>query len=165
MVMSLANGERIARTGHDALAVWLREQRQARGLSRPAMARSLIQAAHDLGDNSVPGLDSMCHNIYRWERGADGVSERYKLYYCRALSIPHADFGTSAPSAEVAAPTPEAPNGTPHNGTAVAAAVAFPDGVVLTGCVVIVIPDGCQHIRIELAKETPAEPASYGGRA
>jgi hypothetical protein len=33
-------------------------------------------------------MDSMCHNIYRWERGADGLSERYKLHYCHALAIP-----------------------------------------------------------------------------
>jgi hypothetical protein len=35
----------------------------------------------------------MCHNIYRWERGADGVSERFKLHYCQALGIQPSQFG------------------------------------------------------------------------
>jgi hypothetical protein len=52
------------------LGAWLRQQRQARGWARPEMARQLIKAAQASGDRSVPGLDSMCHNIYRWERGA-----------------------------------------------------------------------------------------------
>jgi hypothetical protein len=32
------------------------------------MARRLIQAGEAKGDKSVPGLDSMCHNLYRWVR-------------------------------------------------------------------------------------------------
>jgi hypothetical protein len=38
-------------------------------------------------------VDNLCRNIYRWERGAVSPGERYKLYYCRALSIPPAAFG------------------------------------------------------------------------
>jgi hypothetical protein len=51
----------------------------------------------------------MCHNIYRWERGADGISERYRLHYCHALAIPPARFGTDHPDNQPpAAPTPGA---------------------------------------------------------
>ena len=75
------------------LGAWLRQQREARGLTRPEMARQLIQAGQARGDNTMPGLDSMCHNIYRWERGADGLSERYKLAYCHVLGIPPGHFG------------------------------------------------------------------------
>src|SRR6266487_3324402 len=81
------------------LGAWLRQQRQARGLSRPEMARRLIQAAEARDDKSVPGLDSVCHNLYRWERGADGLSERYKLYCCQVLGIPPAQFGPGQPEA------------------------------------------------------------------
>ena len=46
------------------------------------MARQLIKAARARDDASLPGIDSICHNIYRWERGTVGLTERYKLYYC-----------------------------------------------------------------------------------
>ena len=62
------------------LGVWLRQQREAHGWARPEMARRLIRAGQARGDKTMPGVESMCHNIYRWERGADGVSERYKLH-------------------------------------------------------------------------------------
>jgi len=75
------------------LGAWLRQQREVRGWARPEMARRLIQAGETRGDKSMPGLDSMCHNVYRWERGADGITERYKLCYCHALGIPVSHFG------------------------------------------------------------------------
>jgi hypothetical protein len=75
------------------LGTWLREQRQTRGWARPEMARQLINAGKAAGDKSMPSLDSMCHNIYRWERGDDGLSERYRLYYSRALGIMPGQFG------------------------------------------------------------------------
>jgi hypothetical protein len=75
------------------LAVWLRQQREARSWTRTEMARQLIRAGQARGDKHVPGMDSMCHNIYRWERGADGVSERFKLHYCQALGIQPSQFG------------------------------------------------------------------------
>ena len=90
------------------LGVWLRQQREARGWTRPEMARRLIQAGHAKGDKSMPGTDSMCHNIYRWERGADRPSERYKLCYCQALAIPLSHFGPQQPDHQPAATqTPE----------------------------------------------------------
>jgi hypothetical protein len=76
----------------EELGAWLREQRETRGLTRPDMARRLIEAGRAKGDN-MPGLDSLCHNIYRWERGADGLSERYKLCYCLIFGIPPSQFG------------------------------------------------------------------------
>jgi transcriptional regulator with XRE-family HTH domain len=75
------------------LGAWLRQQREIRGWARPEMARQLIQAGRTAGDKSMPGLDSMCHNLYRWERGADSPSERYRLYYSRVLGISPSQFG------------------------------------------------------------------------
>ncbi|HCU94576.1 MAG TPA: hypothetical protein DHU96_18410 [Actinobacteria bacterium] len=86
--------------------MWLRQQREARGWPRPEMARQLIRAGRARGDRSIPGLDSMCHNIYRWERGADGLSERYKLHYCHVLGIPPAQFGADQPAGRPAAAHP-----------------------------------------------------------
>jgi hypothetical protein len=86
------------------LGAWLREQRETRGWTRPEMARRLIQAGHAKGDHSMPGLDSMCHNLYRWERGADGVSDRYKLTYCQILGIPPSHFGPAPPDSHHATP-------------------------------------------------------------
>ncbi len=79
------------------LGAWLRQQREARGWPRPEMAGQLIKAAQARGDTSLPGLDSMCHNIYRWERGTDGLSDRYKLHYCHALGIAPGQFGPGHP--------------------------------------------------------------------
>lgn len=86
------------------LAAWLRQQREARGWSRREMARQLITAGRETGDTSLPGLDSMCHNIHRREHSRGGLTERYKLYYCRALGIPPGQFG-----AEPAASPPPTP--------------------------------------------------------
>ena len=61
------------------------------------MARQLIKAARASDDTSLPGIDSICHNIYRWERGTVGLTERYKLYYCAALSLSPDDFGAGEP--------------------------------------------------------------------
>jgi hypothetical protein len=77
----------------EELGAWLRHQRETRCWSRPEMARQLIRAAHAANDKSMTDVDNLCHNIYRWERGAVSPGERYRLYYCRALSIPPAAFG------------------------------------------------------------------------
>ena len=82
--------------GGRGLGEWLRRQRQARAWSRAEMARQLIKAARASGDTSLPGIDSICHNIYRWERGTVGLTERYKLYYCVALGISPDDFGAGS---------------------------------------------------------------------
>jgi hypothetical protein len=77
----------------EKLGGWLRRQREARSWSRREMARQLIQAGRDTGDTSMPGIDSVYHNIQRWERGHGDLSERYKLHYCHALAIPPGQFG------------------------------------------------------------------------
>ena len=41
----------------------------------------------------MPCIDNICHNIYRWERGTVGLTERYKLYYCVAFGISADEFG------------------------------------------------------------------------
>jgi hypothetical protein len=74
------------------LGAWLRQQREARGWPKAEMARRLVQAAREAGDNSVPSAAGMLHNIHRWERQG-GVSERHKLHYCRALGIQAGQFG------------------------------------------------------------------------
>jgi transcriptional regulator with XRE-family HTH domain len=79
------------------VGMWLRQQREARGWARRDMARRLIQAAQAAGDTTVPGTDSMCTYIRRWEHGHYEPTERYKLYYCAALSIPPAQFGKAPP--------------------------------------------------------------------
>ena len=73
------------------VSAWLREQREARGWTRSEMARQLIAAGRARGDRQLPGLDGMCHNIYRWERGGP-MSERYRLHYCQAFGIQPAQF-------------------------------------------------------------------------
>lgn len=73
------------------LGSWLREQRQARGWDVPEMARQLRQAASSFGE-TVPGNDSLVAEIRRWERGQVGVSERYRLFYCKAFGIAPAQF-------------------------------------------------------------------------
>jgi hypothetical protein len=75
------------------LAMWLLRQRQDRSWSRLDMARRLIKAGQESGDTSLPILDSMDHNCYRWERGPDAPSERFMLYYCRALGISVDEYG------------------------------------------------------------------------
>jgi hypothetical protein len=57
------------------------------------MARQLIRAARARDDTSMPCIESICHNIYRWERGTVGLTERYKLYYCVAFGISADEFG------------------------------------------------------------------------
>lgn len=77
----------------ETLGAWLRKQREARSWTRREMARQLIRAGRDTGDTTVPGMDSMCHNIHRWERGRGGLTERYKLHYCKAFGILPDQFG------------------------------------------------------------------------
>ena len=88
------------------LGTWLRRQREARGWARREMAWRLIQAGHDAGDTSMPGIDTMYQNIRRWERGEITPTERYRLCYCTALAIPPSQFGT-APAAPTVAPPPQ----------------------------------------------------------
>ena len=84
-------------SGGPRVGAWLRRQREARAWSRAEMARQLIKAARAAGDGSLPCVENVCHNIYRWERGTVGLTERYKLYYCAALGIAPDQFGAGKP--------------------------------------------------------------------
>jgi hypothetical protein len=75
------------------LGSWLRRQREGRGWSKREMARQLLRAGKGSGDTQLPGLDGMWHNIRRWENGGGGLSERYKLHYCKALGLSPGQFG------------------------------------------------------------------------
>jgi hypothetical protein len=106
------------------LSAWLRRQREDRGWTRSGMARQLIRAAKARGDTSVPGIDNISHNIYRWERGVVGPAERYRHYYCLAFGIPFSQFGKAAPAEPadasrpgLADPGPAVPAATAYHGT------------------------------------------------
>ena len=73
---------------------WLQRQRQARGWSVAEMRRRLREAARLAGDN-LPANDSLTVMIHRWEDDRSGVSERYRLHYCKAFRIPIEEFGRS----------------------------------------------------------------------
>lgn len=70
-------------------------QRKERGWTRLGMARRLRDAADDPKD--LPRLETIVHNIHRWESGPEyGVSERYRVLYCRAFEMSEFDlFGTA----------------------------------------------------------------------
>jgi len=80
------------------LGGWLRGQRESRGWTRDDLARLLMQAGQARGDRSMPGVVSVSHNIYRWERGGDVPSERYRLRYCDVLGITPGQFGHRPPA-------------------------------------------------------------------
>lgn len=66
---------------------WLVLQRQVRGWSVAQMVRKLRDAAASAGDR-LPGRDSLIVMIHRWENNRSGISERYRLRYCRAFQCP-----------------------------------------------------------------------------
>ena len=67
------------------------------------MARQLREAGRASGDPNVPSLEAIGRNIRRWEGGVGGVSERYRLYYCKALGIGPAEFGPATVQRQVRA--------------------------------------------------------------
>jgi transcriptional regulator with XRE-family HTH domain len=81
------------RSVSDELATWLRGQREARGWSRADMARRLIAAAREAGDDAASSPENLCNSIYRWERGLSGISGPHRLLICRAFGISPARFG------------------------------------------------------------------------
>jgi hypothetical protein len=56
------------------------------------MRRRLREAARAAGD-TLPSNDCLGVMIHRWENDRSGVSERYRLHYCRAFEIPVEKFG------------------------------------------------------------------------
>lgn len=71
---------------------WLAEQRLARGWSVSDMARRLRDAASENRDN-LPDRQNVQVMIRRWEKDGAGISERYRLHYCRAFGLKFEDFG------------------------------------------------------------------------
>jgi hypothetical protein len=138
------------------LGAWIRAQRRARGWAVNEMARLLIEAARNSGDNTVPGREAMCRNIRRWEGGKGGVSERYMLHYCKALGILPGEFG---PACE-----PERGGGQESSGSpeALVAEVlrADPDGA---GCVVLLFGTHARRIVIDVS--APGDQAPDAGSA
>jgi hypothetical protein len=90
--------------GEMPLSVWLRQQRETRGWSRREQARQLIRAGRDTGDTAMPSVESVTHNIHRWEHGGNEPTERYKLYYCKTFEIPATEFGATAPRTDAPSP-------------------------------------------------------------
>jgi len=76
---------------------WLRAQRHARGWTVPEMRRHLREAARAAGD-TLPSNDCLSVMIRRWESDRGGISERYRMHFCRMLQITFDEFG-QAPAA------------------------------------------------------------------
>lgn len=74
------------------LGAWLRRKREELGIAKREMARRLVDVGKDAGDTTMPSVEGMYHNVYRWEQEG-GVSERHKLHYCRVLGIHPSQFG------------------------------------------------------------------------
>jgi transcriptional regulator with XRE-family HTH domain len=72
----------------------IRAERKARGWDKPEMARRLARAAGDTR-GSLPDHDSLLTYVKRWERGTVGISERYRLLYCRAFDMAEEDLFAS----------------------------------------------------------------------
>ncbi len=86
-------------TASPDLGGWLRRQREQRRWTRPEMARQIIKAARSHGDTTMPSAGNLTHNLYRWERGDNGISERYRLYCSEILGIPPGRLGAPAQAA------------------------------------------------------------------
>lgn len=73
----------------------IQTERTERGWTRRKMAQKLRDAADP---RDVPSLDSLMHNVYRWECG-DRVSERYRILYCRVFNRSERElFGCGEPA-------------------------------------------------------------------
>jgi hypothetical protein len=75
------------------LSTWLREQRLAHGWSIAEMGRQIQHAAKASNDHTIPSAAILASYIRRWEAAKIAPTERYQLYYCKALDIQPADFG------------------------------------------------------------------------
>jgi len=63
------------------------------------MRQELRGAARAAGDN-LPDNECLSGMIRRWERGDNGMSERYRMHYCRAFGISHDEFSAAPPGIE-----------------------------------------------------------------
>src|SRR5262249_62028847 len=111
---------------------WLQRQRQARGWSVPEMRRRLREAARQAGDN-LP--DNACLTVmsHRWEDDRSGISERYRLHYCKAFQIPIEEFGRSLTE-------PQQPFGDHATALALAASCPLSGAPPLTGASPLTVP-------------------------
>jgi transcriptional regulator with XRE-family HTH domain len=75
------------------LGAWLRRERERRRWTRAEMARRLIKAAEADNDYTMPGVNDIAQNIYRWERGTVTPGERYRMYFCHAFEMTPDRFG------------------------------------------------------------------------
>jgi len=124
---------------------WLRQQREQRRWTRLEMARQIIKAARRHGDTTMPSAANLTHNLYRWERGDNGISERYRLYCAEILDTPPARSQTTARPA-------------PADGAAMAAKL-----IVIT----ITLPEGADaQVQVTKHRDSPppgpAAPATAG---
>jgi transcriptional regulator with XRE-family HTH domain len=87
----------------DPLSTWLREQRLAHGWSVAEMGRQLHLAARQTGDHTVPRTAILASYVRRWEGGKIGLTERYRLHYCAALSLSPAQFDPQRSCSQVPA--------------------------------------------------------------
>jgi transcriptional regulator with XRE-family HTH domain len=144
--------------GELPLSVWLRRQRETRDWTKRDTARRLlVQAGRDVGDTAVPGLDDICRHVYRWERGENGPTARYRMYYCTAFGIPPAAFGVGDD-----APAPV--TGASAQGLSVSVQYA-PGRLVIEISGLGSEEAGPEPERV-LSLVTPQDPpGSYGGRA
>ncbi len=63
------------------------------------MRQQLRAVARSTGD-CLPDNECLSGMIRRWERGDNGMSERYQMHYCRAFGISHEEFSAARPAAE-----------------------------------------------------------------
>ena len=143
--------------GGEALGAWLRREREDRAWTKQETARRLVQAGKDAGDTAVPGVDGMCRYIYRWERGENGLTERYRLYYCKAFGIPAARFGPS---------TDDLPPAAQASTDGLAVALRRVSGLLVIEISGLDLSEQGTARRFGLALvPAPGQPRSYGGRA
>jgi hypothetical protein len=116
------------------------------------MAKKIRDAAEDPRD--IPELESIRHSIHRWETGKFGVSERYRLLYCRVFGRTEFElFGTEPPEIITEARS----NITSQTGEIHASTVTADDGSG-NQYVVLVLPKGSQRLVIDITS-TDAEQA------
>jgi hypothetical protein len=122
--------------------VLIRAERKARGWTVAGMARKLRDAADNPKD--VPGIEALMHNIYRWERGGFGVSERYRNLYCRVFQRTEFElFGIEPPEIVTEVLTAASASENPASG------VTTEDSSG-NQYLVLVLPRGSQRVVIEI---------------
>lgn len=127
---------------------WLLQQRHARGWNVRQMGRQLREAAEASRD-TLPSKESLDVMIRRWERDSSGVSERYRLHYCKAFQIPTDRFGD-----------PAALSASHANGKQPEAIMARPRRRSTTGAPAELPQLPCLHDRIQAALDPLGDPAN-----